>query len=719
MAATLSAQLSCAFGATHCEPARLMWPWRSPMGRNWQDRMLDPWAERADTELVLNVRVFSDISMDSLKSLEEDGNNVVYAYKKSDQLFWIIEVAIECGLHIVLLTVFLVYLTHLKCREVKTVSEQKWVILLLLAALLFQLGMLLLQLPLQIPGISLEVSREVLQATGNLFQTISTSLIAFFFLLIADTIHRASIDTQPADLVTVWKVSLAVANICASIVWIFISTWSHTSLFESSFDNSLQTTMLTMLYVTSIVVWGVTAVIWLVWILHLSCSAYQELRFWNFQTTRFRQLSFRFFVNQSWQVIVYFLIIWTVWFTTDFGIYGTESSPVAGLGTFLVITVYSLLSAYGHFPVKGGSADRGADEDDSRGFSLNVARWMCDLSWQAYGVDPIADVSPTHKVFPINVEKYGLQLVEVGGCDESDIQWFVAVNGDTIVLSFRGSRSMKNLVRDCRVSQTYVNDNFWYTGDPSFVNPTTNKYAGTTRVHSGFFDAYLRIRQDVLRCITNIMYQGSPKASSAREFDEIEGFGESPLAAHTSPHGFKRLTKTPRRLLDKILQMGKGDYKRVRTSPYTVYVTGHSLGGALATYCCLEIRSLLNLTTRLYTFGSPAVGCPNFSRLFSTIVPGDCSFRVVFEQDVITTFPPLPAKYKHVEAEVYIDRAGNLIFSPSFVERSILPGRTRFDHHLLSGYLSAIEAACLQHGIAHRPCDDDFSVGDLFYSDGI
>eukprot|EP01083_Nonionella_stella_P102883 293196_1 len=42
MAATLSAQLSCAFGATHCEPARLLWPWRSPMGRNWQDRMLDP-----------------------------------------------------------------------------------------------------------------------------------------------------------------------------------------------------------------------------------------------------------------------------------------------------------------------------------------------------------------------------------------------------------------------------------------------------------------------------------------------------------------------------------------------------------------------------------------------------------------------------------------------------------------------------------------------------
>jgi predicted lipase len=48
--------------------------------------------------------------------------------------------------------------------------------------------------------------------------------------------------------------------------------------------------------------------------------------------------------------------------------------------------------------------------------------------------------------------------------------------------------------------------------------------------------------------------------------------------------------------------------------PLHVFCTGHSLGGALATLCALEMRQRLGLRVELYTFGSPRVGSPQFAR---------------------------------------------------------------------------------------------------------
>jgi len=51
--------------------------------------------------------------------------------------------------------------------------------------------------------------------------------------------------------------------------------------------------------------------------------------------------------------------------------------------------------------------------------------------------------------------------------------------------------------------------------------------------------------------------------------------------------------------------------------PAHVFVTGHSLGGSLATLCTADVRASLNATTTLYAFASPRAGDPAFAARFN------------------------------------------------------------------------------------------------------
>jgi triacylglycerol lipase len=75
-----------------------------------------------------------------------------------------------------------------------------------------------------------------------------------------------------------------------------------------------------------------------------------------------------------------------------------------------------------------------------------------------------------------------------------------------------------------------------------------------------------------------------------------------------------------------------------RASPARVIVTGHSLGGALATLCAADIKGVLGLATILYTFASPRVGDPAFAHRFNAECPE--TWRVANTEDLITNVPP-------------------------------------------------------------------------------
>ncbi|XP_060181198.1 uncharacterized protein LOC132610809 isoform X1 [Lycium barbarum] len=87
-----------------------------------------------------------------------------------------------------------------------------------------------------------------------------------------------------------------------------------------------------------------------------------------------------------------------------------------------------------------------------------------------------------------------------------------------------------------------------------------------------------------------------------------------------------------------------------------VYVTGHSLGGALATLLALELSSSQlakrgAICVTMYNFGSPRVGNKKFAEVYNEKVKD--SWRVVNHRDIIPTVPRLMG-YCHVAQPLYL-----------------------------------------------------------------
>ncbi|TYJ45097.1 hypothetical protein E1A91_A02G032000v1 [Gossypium mustelinum] len=94
---------------------------------------------------------------------------------------------------------------------------------------------------------------------------------------------------------------------------------------------------------------------------------------------------------------------------------------------------------------------------------------------------------------------------------------------------------------------------------------------------------------------------------------------------------------------------------------WQVYVTGHSLGGALATLLALELSSSKlakcgAISVTMYNFGSPRVGNRRFAEVYNEKVKD--SWRIVNHRDIIPTVPRLMG-YCHVAQPVYL-AAGEL-----------------------------------------------------------
>ena len=89
----------------------------------------------------------------------------------------------------------------------------------------------------------------------------------------------------------------------------------------------------------------------------------------------------------------------------------------------------------------------------------------------------------------------------------------------------------------------------------------------------------------------------------------------------------------------------------------SIWVTGDSLGGALATLTAKRLNHFME-PLHCITFGQPRVGNPIFSRNYDIK-----HHRYVNEHDVIPKLPPrgLFTRYWHVGSEERMDAAGNLI----------------------------------------------------------
>lgn len=90
----------------------------------------------------------------------------------------------------------------------------------------------------------------------------------------------------------------------------------------------------------------------------------------------------------------------------------------------------------------------------------------------------------------------------------------------------------------------------------------------------------------------------------------------------------------------------------------TLWLTGHSLGGALATLAAYDLLKKDFPLGGLYTFGQPCVGDKNFCKDF-TDKAGGRAFRFVNDEDLVPRLLPWFG-YCHCGKEYFIDRDGKI-----------------------------------------------------------
>jgi predicted lipase len=166
-------------------------------------------------------------------------------------------------------------------------------------------------------------------------------------------------------------------------------------------------------------------------------------------------------------------------------------------------------------------------------------------------------------------------------------------------VSFRGTASLKGLIKDFK-AHSFPMDSHFAAVSPhktllSILQHIPLMLQGC-KVHVGFYETYKSIKDDVLGCVLQ----------------------------HLSLY------------------------------PDTeVVCTGHSMGGACAVHCAVDLRVRLGPShpLQVYTFGSPRVGNHKHARMYDLFVPE--TYRVVYNQDVVVTVPKFLFYYKHVGVEVH------------------------------------------------------------------
>ncbi|KAF0896170.1 hypothetical protein E2562_019663 [Oryza meyeriana var. granulata] len=129
-------------------------------------------------------------------------------------------------------------------------------------------------------------------------------------------------------------------------------------------------------------------------------------------------------------------------------------------------------------------------------------------------------------------------------------------------------------------------------------------------------------------------------------------------------HGFYSAyyNTTVRREILKAVRWARKTYGRL-----PINVVGHSMGGALASFCALDLSVKYgSQEVQLMTFGQPRVGNPAFAAYFSDQVPR--TIRVTHQNDIVPHLPPYFCylgewTYHHFAREVWLHETivGNVV----------------------------------------------------------
>lgn len=111
--------------------------------------------------------------------------------------------------------------------------------------------------------------------------------------------------------------------------------------------------------------------------------------------------------------------------------------------------------------------------------------------------------------------------------------------------------------------------------------------------------------------------------------------------------------------LDNVWDDLKQSILNIRDKAQSIWITGHSLGGALATLAADRLTSDSIEVRGVYTFGQPRVGDKIFANNYDNKMK-DYTFRFVHDEDIVPKIPSSFQGYKHIGKECYFDRDGIL-----------------------------------------------------------
>lgn len=221
-------------------------------------------------------------------------------------------------------------------------------------------------------------------------------------------------------------------------------------------------------------------------------------------------------------------------------------------------------------------------------------------------------------------------------CEETDTCALIVSFSDRIVVSFKGTTSMKNLRTNCDVYFEKLDSVVTTTLES---NDEMYAHLGRdwerARVHRGFANAYKSVQTRVINTIRSVLDQ--------------------------------------------------------KHRP--ICITGHSLGGALSSLCSLDCWFSLPITrreVRVTTFGAPKVGNKHFSRLCDLVVP--MSWRIVVESDIVTKLP-LGYSWQPTGKLVQLFPEGEMFIDPNALEHKLWSGKAAgFAYHRKASYLLCLWA---------------------------
>ena len=95
----------------------------------------------------------------------------------------------------------------------------------------------------------------------------------------------------------------------------------------------------------------------------------------------------------------------------------------------------------------------------------------------------------------------------------------------------------------------------------------------------------------------------------------------------------------------------------VATLGKPMVLTGHSLGGALATLAASRLHEAGHPIAAVYTYGQPRTGLTDFRSAFEARLD-DVTYRFINHIDLVTRVPLLSQGYRHIGQRVYFDGAG-------------------------------------------------------------